>query len=315
MSAPPFLDAPAIARLLSPAAAVDALEDALRSGLDPEADPPRTALPAAGGELLVMPSSSSRAVGVKLVGVAHGNAARGLPRIQGLYVLLDTATLAPAALLDGIALTNLRTAAVSALAVRHLAAPGAGRLLLFGTGPQAWAHLEALRAQRPIERVDVVGRDADRLAAFAERCAAAGVAAGTPAAGPAVAEAVRAADLICCCTTAREPLFDGGLVADRATVVAMGSHEPDAREVDERLAGRCTVVVEARSAALREAGDVIAAVRAGTCDPDALVTLAELVRGSARPADGRPRLFKSTGMAWEDAIVAAAVHERALAGR
>ncbi|MEA2323314.1 MAG: hypothetical protein QOD81_3164, partial [Solirubrobacteraceae bacterium] len=228
MSAPPFLDAAAVAALLSPTDAVDALERALRAGLDPEADPPRTAVPADGGELLLMPSTSAHAAGVKLVTVAPGNPARGLPRIQGVYVLLDTATLAPAVLLDGIALTNLRTAAVSALAVRHLAAPRARRLLLFGTGPQAWAHLEALRAERPIGHVYVVGRDADRRAAFAERCAGAGLTAEALAPGPAVAGAVRAADLICCCTTAREPLFDGALVAGRATVVAMGSHEPQA---------------------------------------------------------------------------------------
>jgi ornithine cyclodeaminase len=314
VSPPPFLDAAAIAALLSPAEAVDALQDALRAGLDPEADPPRTAVPAHGGEVLVMPSSSAHAVGVKLVSVAPGNAARGLPRIQGVYVLLDPVTLAPAALLDGIGLTNLRTAAVSALAVRHLAEPGARRLLLFGTGPQAWAHLEALRAERPIAHVDVVGRDAGRLAAFTHRCAAAGIAAEPIAPGPAVTAAVRAADLVCCCTTAREPLFDGALVAGRATVVAMGSHEPQAREVDQRLAARATVVIEARSAALREAGDVIAAIAAGALDPDALVGLAALVRGEAAPAPDRPRLFKSTGMAWEDAVVAAAVYARAAAG-
>jgi ornithine cyclodeaminase/alanine dehydrogenase-like protein (mu-crystallin family) len=317
VSAPPFLDAAAVAALLSPTAAVDALEAALRAGLDPEADPPRTAVPADGGELLLMPSTSAHAAGVKLVTVAPGNPARGLPRIQGVYVLLDPATLAPALLLDGIALTNLRTAAVSALAVRHLAAPGARRLLLFGTGPQAWAHVAALRAERPIAHVDVVGRDADRRAAFAEHCAdaGAGVAAEPVAPGPAVAAAVRAADLICCCTTAREPLFDGALVADHATVVAMGSHEPGAREVDERLAGRATVVVEARASALREAGDVIAAIRAGALEPGALVTLDALVRGEATPAPGRPRLFKSTGMAWEDAVVAAAVSARASPAR
>jgi hypothetical protein len=73
--------------------------------------------------------------------------------------------------------------------------------------------------------------------------------------------------VIVCATTAREPLFDGALVRDQATVVAIGSHEPDAREVDERLAGRATVVVESRASALREAGDVIQAIEAGALDP------------------------------------------------
>jgi ornithine cyclodeaminase/alanine dehydrogenase-like protein (mu-crystallin family) len=306
----PFLDADAVAALLGPAEAVDALEAALRGGLDPEADPPRAAVAAGpgSGELLLMPSSSAGAVGVKLVSVAPENAARGLPRIQGVYVLFHPDTLAPAALVDGIALTNLRTAAVSALAVRHLAAGDARRLLVFGTGPQAWAHVGALRAVRPVEHVDVVALDRGRLEAFARRCGAAGL---TAAVADDVEAAVRAADLVVCATTAREPLFDGGAVADHATVVAIGSHEPDAREVDERLVGRATVVVEARGAALREAGDIIAAVRAGACPPEALHPLDALVRGEVEVAPDRPRLFKSTGMAWEDAVLAAALHARA----
>jgi ornithine cyclodeaminase/alanine dehydrogenase-like protein (mu-crystallin family) len=307
VSAPPFHDAETIARLLPPADAVDALEAALRAGLDPEADPPRAAVPAPAGELLLMPSAAAGALGVKLASVAPRNPERGLPRIQGVYVLFDGETLAPVALLDGIGLTDVRTSAVSALAVRHLAVPDARRLLVFGTGPQARAHVRALRAVRPIEHVAVAARDAGRGAAFAADRRTEGVDAE-----PAGPDAVSEADVICCCTTAREPLFDGASVAEDATVVAIGSHEPDAREVDEQLVARATVVVESRASALREAGDVIAAVEAGAVDADALVTLAELVRGDAPVAAGRPRLFKSTGMAWEDAVIAAAVHARVI---
>jgi ornithine cyclodeaminase/alanine dehydrogenase-like protein (mu-crystallin family) len=111
-----------------------------------------------------------------------------------------------------------------------------------------------LRAIRPIEQVDMLGRgvtDFDEL--------------------------VAAADIVCCCTTAREPLFDGALVADHATVVAIGSHEPDARETDDTLVARATVVVESRTSALREAGDVILAIDSGATTADQLVTLAELI--------------------------------------
>ena len=307
MSALPFLDAAAVAAL-SPREAVDALEAALRAGLDPEGDPPRQAVGTGAGEILIMPSASPGAAGVKLVTVAPGNPERGLPRIQGVYALFDPATLAPAALVDGIALTNLRTAAVSALAVRHIAAPRARRLLVFGTGAQGWAHVGALRAVAPgLERIDVVARDRARLDAFVARVRGEhGLEAR--AAAP---DAARDADLIVCATTAREPLFDGALVRADATVVAIGSHEPGAREVDEALAGAATVVVESRGSAMREAGDVIAAIDAGAVDADALVPLAALVRGEAAAAPGRPRLFKSTGMAWEDLVVAAAVHARA----
>ena len=168
--------------------------------------------------------------------------------------------------------------------MRHLAVPEARRLLVFGRGPQAHAHVEALRAVRPIERVDMVGRDH----------------------GP-LDELVAAADIVCCCTTAREPVFDGALVADHAVVVAIGSHEPGVRETDDALAARSTIVVESRASALREAGDVILAIDAGATAPAQLVALAELVRGEEQPAPGRPRLFKSTGMAWEDAVIAASL--------
>ena len=292
----PFLDADAIAAALSPAEAVDALEAALRGGLDPEADPPRGALEAEAGEVLIMPSSAPGAVGVKLVTVAPDNPARGRPRIQGVYVLFDPETLAPAALLDGIGLTNLRTAAVSALAVRHLAAPDARRLLVFGTGAQAWAHVGALRAVvAGIERVDVVARDRERLEAFVARCARA----HRLDARVAEPEAVADADLVVCATTAREPLFDGARVRSTATVVAIGSHEPGAREVDERLAGRATVVVESCSSALREAGDVIAA-------GEPFAEIGEVVAGTrpGRQSADEITLFKSVGVAVADVVAA-----------
>ena len=273
----PFLAAADVAERLSPTAAIDALEAALRSGLDPEADPPRGAVAVGAGELLVMPSATAAHAVVKLVTVG------GEPRIQGVCVVFDAATLAPVALVDGIALTNVRTPAVSALAVRALAAPDARRLLVFGRGPQAHGHVEAIRAVRPIEHVDMVGRDADG-----------------------VDELVAAADVVCCATTARAPLFDGSLVADHATVVAIGSHEPEARETDDTLARRATVVVESRTSALREAGDAIGAIAAGALREDELVTLADLVCGRVSVPVG-PRLFKSTGMAWEDAVVASAL--------
>ena len=262
-------------RLLTVVAAADALEAALRAGLDPEADPPRLSLPVGGGELLAMPSATTTHAAVKLVSVG------GEPRIQGVCVVFDARTLSPVALVDGVALTNLRTPAVSLLAVRLLAPEDTRRLVVFGRGPQAKAHADAIAGVRQIEELLVFGRDAPR---------------------DAVDAAVAGAGIVCCATTAREPLFDGALVRDEALVVAIGSHEPEAREVDEKLARRAAVVVESRSSALREAGDVIAA----GLEPRALMTLAELVDGASVPAD-RPRLFKSTGMSWEDAVVASAL--------
>ncbi|MBM2615667.1 hypothetical protein JIG36_08890 [Actinoplanes sp. LDG1-06] len=203
-------------------------------------------------------------------------------------------------------------------------------------------HIEAIRAVRPIDSVRVVGRDPAKVDALirnfgnvwrggaevsgesgfdsSSRLGATSSAGGEPsvsaaghvshagvagdglvveAAGP---EAVAGADIVACCTTARGPLFDGKLLRDDAVVVAVGSHEPDAREVDAETVRRCGALVESRVSALREAGDLIqAGVAAGE-----LYTFSELVRG-VTPA--RPRLIKTVGMGWEDLVIAAAVVE------
>ncbi|MFF3425230.1 ornithine cyclodeaminase family protein [Streptomyces sp. NPDC002602] len=303
-----------MAALLTPTEAADALADALRAGLDPETCPPRTALPVPGGELLLMPAAFGGYAGVKVAGVAPGNPARGLPRITGSYLLLDGPTLSPLALFDGAALTALRTPAVSALALRHLArGENPSRMVLFGSGPQAYGHLEAVLAERGTADVVVVARDPAGAGKLVAHARALGAAARTG-----TASAVAEADLIVCCTTARAPLFDGRLVAPGATVVAVGSHEPDARETDSALVRRAVVYVEARAAALREAGDLLIPEAEGLLGPGHVAgTLADLVAGRV-PPPGRadaPRLFKSVGMAWEDLAVAVALFRAAGASR
>jgi ornithine cyclodeaminase len=268
-----------------------------------------------------MPAAAGRYAGVKAATVAPANPGRGLPRIQGTYLLLDGDTLTPLAVMDGIALTSLRTPAVSALAVRHLAEADARELVVFGSGPQAWGHVLALREVRPVAGVTIIGRDRGRAEALAARCRAHGLraralygerpASGEPHGeqGREAAEAVARADLVACCTTARQPLFPGELVRDGVTVVAVGSHEPGARELDGGLVARATLVVEARSAALAEAGDVIQPIRHGTITTHHLAgNLADLVAGRVTVGAG-PRVFKGTGMAWEDLVVAAAAYE------
>ncbi|MFI2611846.1 ornithine cyclodeaminase family protein [Kitasatospora sp. NPDC018616] len=278
-----------------------AVERVLLDGFDPEAAPARSAVPVPAGELLLMPAAAGRYAGVKIAGVAPANPERGLPRITGSYLLLDGPTLRLLALLDGAALTALRTPAVTAAALRRLAVPEAEHLVLFGSGPQAYGHLDALLAVRPLRRLTVVARDPGRAGALAGYGRGLGLAAALG--GP---EVVRDADLVVCCTTARTPLFDGALVPAHAAVAAVGSHQPDAREVDELLVRRAELYVEARTAAHREAGDLLMAGVAGR----QLWNLAELVRGDAPVPDGRPRFFKSVGMAWQDLAVAAEVYRR-----
>ncbi|MEV7354616.1 ornithine cyclodeaminase family protein [Kitasatospora sp. NPDC091276] len=290
---------------VGPGEAVAAIERVLLDGFDPEPAPARSAVPVPAGELLMMPAAAGPYAGVKIAGVAPANPGRGLPRITGSYLLLDGPTLQPLALLDGAALTALRTPAVTAVALRRLAAPDAEHLVLFGSGPQAYGHLDALLAVRSLTRLTVVARDAGRAGALAAYGRELGLAAGVG--GP---EAVAEADVVVCCTTARTPLFDGALVPAHAAVAAVGSHEPDAREVDEVLVGRAELYVEARTVAAREAGDLIMAGVAGR----QVWNLAELVRGDALVPAGRPRFFKSVGMAWEDLAVAAEVYRSTGAG-
>lgn len=302
----PLIDAAELAHRLPMPRAIQAVEQALHAGLDPEADIPRTVLDVDAGQLLLMPATTSSYTGVKIAGVASRNPARGQPRIIASYLLMDAATLRPTALIDGSALTLLRTPAVSAVAVNHLAVPDAEQLVVFGAGPQAWGHVEAVRAVRPISSVGVVARRPEQAAKLVDRCREAGLDAETV-----PPEAVATADIVACCTTSRTPLFPAAAVASHTVVIAIGSHEPTAREVDTEFVARATVVVEARAAALNESGDILIPLRAGDIGTEVIAgNLSELVRGAVNVTPLRSKLFKSVGMSWQDLVVAAAAVER-----
>ncbi|HSP53035.1 MAG TPA: hypothetical protein VLO00_09085, partial [Cryobacterium sp.] len=245
---------------------------------------------------------SAEFVGVKVATVAPGNPELGRSRIQGVYLLLDAATLSPVALLDGIALTTLRTPAVSAAVADLLAPDEVEHLVVFGSGPQAWGHIEAMRSIRRIGQVTVVGRHPGRAEALAARVRAGGLPAqtGTP-------DAVAEAQLIVCATTARTPLFDGSLVLRDSCTVAVGSHEPDARELSGTLIGRAQVVVEDSQVALREGGDVLIPLREGVIEAGSLVPMRDILTGLVAVDHTRPRVFTSSGMSWQDLVVAQAV--------
>ncbi|MFA4840886.1 MAG: ornithine cyclodeaminase family protein [Agrococcus sp.] len=294
-----LLDAEQVRAGISMRDAIEAVQASLRGGFDPDDDPARAIVDVRGGQLLLMPADLGRFAGQKLGMVAPGNPARGLERIQAVYVLLDAETLSPVALLDGTELTSIRTPAVSAAAVDAVARPDAARLVVLGSGPQAVRHVEAMAAVRPIRDAVLVGRDRDRTARAVDAASGFGVAvrAGAPA-------DVEGADLIVCATTAREPLFDDRLVSDTATVVAIGSHEADARELPGPLLGRSQVVVETRRVATTEAGDVIMAIAEGHVDPADLVTLRQVIVGEVAAASDRPRIIKTCGMGWQDLAVA-----------
>ncbi|GII00609.1 ornithine cyclodeaminase family protein [Planobispora takensis] len=308
---PPYLGPEQITALLSPREAVEAVEAALRDGFDPAGDPARSRVDVRHGQFLIMPSEIAGGAGVKIATVAPRNGDVGLPRIQGLYVLFDAVTLTPRALLDASALTALRTPAVSVAAVRPALTRAAGpvSVVVFGTGPQGTGHVgtlrSVLRGSREIAGVTYVARRPEAYARLRQD----GVALVGSGGGEA-ADALRRADVVVCATSSRVPVFDSALVRDDAVVIAVGSHEPDAREVDAALFRRARVVVEDAGTALRECGDVVMAVEEGAITPECLITMRSAVCGGVELAADMPVLFKSAGMSWEDLAVAGAIVSR-----
>ena len=302
----PFIDGPQLEQLLSWAVVIDALEAALASGAAPGNTPPRSFASVGSGQLILMPGEVGGDVGVKVVSLAPANSERGLPRIQGVHIVFDGETLQPRALVEAATLTLRRTAGLSALAVKHLAPDAAASLLVFGTGPQALAHVGAINAVRPLHEVVVVGRRPEAVDDVLGQVEALGLSARAGTAAD-----VADVDVVACCTSAKIPLFDSGLLREQACVTAIGSHDPDAREVDTALVARATVVVETRESALSQAGDIVLAMADGVPETDAITgDLAGLARGEVHPASGTPQLFKGVGEAWSDVVVAAAAIDR-----
>ena len=292
--------------LLPMRAAIDALEAAFGAPDTPEA-PARTHLDVGTGDLLLMPAWNTEGVGVKLVTVNPANPEAGLPLINGIYVLFSHDTLQPIATFDAAALTGLRTAAVSGLATRHLARPEAKTLVLFGAGTQARYHVIAMLETRPIDHVIVVTRTRERAEDVVREIDALQIegSVGNPA-------DVARADVVCTCTTSPQPVFDGNDLTAGAHVNAVGAYKPTTRELDDATIRRGPIVVETRSAALAEAGDLLIPMENGVIDETAIVAdLAEVVGGAKvrhNPED--VTIFKSVGVAFEDLVVAKAAHRR-----
>jgi ornithine cyclodeaminase/alanine dehydrogenase-like protein (mu-crystallin family) len=218
-----------------------------------------------------------------------------LPRIQAVYLLFDHDTLELRAVLDGTALTTLRTPAVSVAAVLPGLPDRMLRVAVIGAGPQATGHVATLSAVRRVEQASYVVRDPSRTTLDAVQL------------GSAQADAaLSSADVVVCATSARTPVFDSTLLRDDVVVIAVGSHEADARELDAALLQRATVVVEDVATALREAGDVILAIDEGALDRGDLLEMRDVVAFSTAVPGDRPLVFKSVGMAWQDLVVAEA---------
>lgn len=301
-----MIDADELARLLSMEGAIDELEAGFRADRLPEA-PPRSHVGTPAGTLLLMPAFGDQGVGVKLVTLTGTNAERGLPFIHATYVLFDAETQAPRAMLDGAALTALRTAAVSGLATRWLAREDARRLVLFGAGVQARSHLDAMLAVRPIQEVVVVSRGRGKAEDLVGLASSLGLRASVGEPG-----AEREADLVCTCTTSETPVVTGAALPEGVHVNAVGAYTPGMRELDTDAVRRARVAVETREAAMAEAGDLLIPIGEGAIGEDHVIAdLSEVVRGAeVRRSNADVTLFKSVGVAFEDLVVARAAVDR-----
>lgn len=262
----------------------------------------------------VMPAAidDERAVGAKLVTVYHGNHSLGLTSHLATIVLLDHATGALAALLDGRYITEARTAAVSAVSVRHLANKDASVLAIIGSGVQARSHLEAIRHVRDLTEVRVWSPTAANRESFAREQEAS---TGLPIRATTTAsEAAHGASIIVLVTASRTPVIDSVDVADGAHICAVGACRPDQREMESALFARARVFVDSKAAAFKEAGEVLIPLGEG-CISEAHVLgeLGQVISG-AIPGRTHPKdvtTFKSLGLAVEDVIAAKLAVENA----
>jgi ornithine cyclodeaminase/alanine dehydrogenase-like protein (mu-crystallin family) len=253
---------------------------------------------------------------VKLVTVVPGNASRGLPTLHAVVAWFDAATGEPLAILDGTEVTAMRTGAASGVGARLLARQDASVLALFGCGGQAAWQVRAVCAARPIREIRVYARNGARREAFATAMASElGDAVRVVAAASAEA-AARGAHVICCATTASDPVFDPAWISPGTHVNGVGAYRLDMVEIPPELFGRADLVaVDARDAALAEAGDLVAALGAGHLARDGFVEIGAVERTWAAARDPSAiTIFKSVGLAIQDVAAAELIVGRLLAG-
>jgi ornithine cyclodeaminase/alanine dehydrogenase-like protein (mu-crystallin family) len=244
-------------------------------------------------------------LGAKLVTVFPENAARGLDTHLAAISLFDAATGELVAVMDGRYITELRTAAASAVSVRHLARLDAATLAILGSGVQARSHLQALPLVREFREIHAWSPTDKHLNAFAR---------GPVRAAKSAEEAVRGADVVLIATSAVTPAIASEWVSDGAHVIAIGACRPSQREMDPALVARAALFTDSRAAIFKESGDVIQSIREGRFGEGHLrAELGEVISGSkaGRRSEEEVTLFKSLGLAIEDLTAADLAYRRA----
>jgi alanine dehydrogenase len=306
------LDRRAVEELLDPDALVDAVAEAMVDLSVGQASlPPRIAARVPGAGLLAtMPAYSPRlgVLATKLLTVYRDNEAQGFPVHQAAIAVFDPATGEMLALVNGDLLTAARTAACSALSIRHLARPGSRVLAVLGNGPQAREHARYACRVRDFTDVRIGARDPVKAAALAADLEGEGL----PARGTTIDDAIADADVVCAATSTVEPLVRQGYVRPGTHIASVG-YVPDGREVDAAILREALVVVEHRETCLKPfpagSNDLAELVAAGELDPDGVVEIGELVDGRrpGREDEDRVTVFKSVGVAVQDAAAASVV--------
>ena len=270
--------------------------------------------------LLLMPVWQSDAqLGVKLVTVVPENRERQLPTVQALFILLDTATGTPLALMEGEELTLRRTAAASALASEYLSRTDSEHLLIVGTGQLAPSMAIAHCSVRDIRRLTVWGRDPQRARQTLKKIQALGLSTSISVdVAKDLDHAAQHADIISCATTSREPLLRSTAIRPGTHIDLVGGFRPDMREADDALMASAALFVDTFDGALAEAGDLVQPLQAGLITrASVLAELADLAthRHPGRSDAQQITLFKSVGTALEDLCAAQVVWRHAEASR
>lgn len=314
MNAMRTVDAAATAAALPMGALIDALRERFALGCEVPTRGVHRWPDGQGGELtsLVMPAwVPGQFYGVKVINMATGNAARGLPGLHAAYLLFDAQTGVPLALMDGDQITLRRTAAASALAASYLARPDAQELLVVGAGRVAALLPWAYREVRPLRRVRVWARRADQAQVLASRLRAEFAAAHPDADADSLLQfeavtdlprAVQEADIISCATLAHEPVVQGAWMRPGQHLDLIGSFTPEMREADDDCLRGASLFVDVREA-LAKSGELIGPLSRGVIgESDVVADLQALCRGMnpGRRSQEERTVFKSVGTALED---------------
>jgi ornithine cyclodeaminase/alanine dehydrogenase-like protein (mu-crystallin family) len=290
---------------LEPQRVIDAIEEAFRARYPSTLMPVRTQMSLDGGVFLVMPcyDRAGHALGMKLVMVSTVGAEAG-EKVHATYLLMSPETGCPKLVMSARHLTEIRTAATSAVATRFLARDDVRVLGVFGTGRQARAHLQVLRLVRKFEHFLVSGLDPGQSREFAQEMARELKA---PVESVYSRTCAAESDVLCTCTTSHAPLFDGNLLRPGVHLNLVGAFQPHTREVDDATVQRSRVVVDTYPGALAEAGDLLIPLKNKVIARDhILADLHELVSGKkkVRTKPDHVTLFKSVGCALEDLAAA-----------